>query len=314
MKIRLSIVTALLALGTALVGVPAPAQAQVGLPDDATIPMCVGVGSPRPVVTGLSTFEAVAFDTQGSMLVSDWIGNKVHKLTRPGGQARVLTELYAPGGLAPHPDGTVLVGSGIAMPAMVAPQIGGRAELYKVNTRTGAKRKVADGLSMGNGVVRAPDGTVYASNDLAPAIDKISPDGKVHSNWFSASTANGLALSEDGKTLYANVSLGDTRILAIDTATGKARTYFRPPAGLSWVFLDDLDIDAHGNLYAAVYFGGQVWRISPHGDVCAVAKGLVLSAGISVGPTGPSPFRSDSVFVTTHTGQVLEIPHGVRAH
>ncbi len=77
---------------------------------------------------------------------------------------------------------------------------------------------------MGNGVAIAPDGTVYTSNDLVPALDRVDPDGTMHRGWYRETPANGPALSPDGRILYVNVSLGgDTRILAIDTATGVAR-------------------------------------------------------------------------------------------
>ncbi|WP_376740722.1 SMP-30/gluconolactonase/LRE family protein [Gordonia paraffinivorans] len=165
---------------------------------------------------------------------------------------------------------------------------------------------------MANGVVRSSDGTVYASSAVAPAIDRVGPDRRVSRGWYHAATGNGLALSADGKTLYANVSVPDTRVLAIDTATGAARTYFRPPAGLDWVFFDDLDIDAAGNLYAPLYLGGQVWRIGRDGSHCALAKGLTTPAGISVGPS-EAGFPATSVFVTTHAGSVVEIPRAVPA-
>lgn len=309
MRIR-SIIAAGLVGASAAISMSANANADIRVPDSATVRMCPGAGAPKPLIGSPNTFEAVAFDHQGQMLVSDWIGSKVDKLYQPGATPRTLTDVYFPGGLAPHPDGSVLVGSGIAAPALLAPKVG-TANLYKVNTKTGAKRKVAEGLSMGNGVALAPDGTVFASNDLVPAIDKISPNGDVQRGWYRKTPANGLAVSKDGKTLFANVSLGDTRILALDTDTGKSRTYFRPPSGLQWTSLDDLDIDSEGRLYAAVYFGGQVWRIDPSGSFCAVAKGLYLPAGVSVGPSMKSKFSKSSIYVTTHTGLVMEIPRAI---
>ncbi|MBF6387609.1 SMP-30/gluconolactonase/LRE family protein [Nocardia farcinica] len=216
--------------------------------------------------------------------------------------------------IAPPPtraDGGVLAGSGIAAPALLAPALG-FARLLRVDPVTGATTPYAEGLSMGNGVVRAPDGTVFTSNDLAPALDRVDPDGTVHRGWYRETPTNGLAISADGRTLYANVSLGDTRTLAIDVATGAARTYFRPPQGLAHVFLDDLDIDRAGRLYAPVYFGGQVWRIERDGSFCAVADGLTLPAGITVG-VDSAGFSAGSVYVTTHAGQVVEIPNAIPA-
>lgn len=289
-----------------LLAATAPAAAA-----DPGVPGCAGVGTPRTVVAEPRTFEAAAFDARGRLLLTDWLGNRIDVLDSPDATPRALAPVHAPGGLAPLPDGDVLVGSGIAAPALLAPAVGS-AELVRLDPETGVTAPYASGLSMGNGVVRGPDGTVWASNDLAPAVDRIAPDGTVHRGWYRETPANGLAVSTDGATLYANVSLGDTRVLAIDTRTGAARTHFRPPAAFSAGFLDDLDIDHAGRLYAPLYFAGHVFRIEPDGSFCSLASGITLPAGISRGAEGAG-FAAGSVYVTTHAGQVLEIPDAVPA-
>lgn len=283
-------------------------------PVPSSIPMCADVGAPRVIVGGQPrTFEAVAFDDRGAMLLSDTLGNRLDVVDRPGAAPRMLAPVYFPGGIAPMPDGTVLVGSGMmAAPALASPAVG-VAKLIRVNPRNGHHRVYAEGLSMGNGVVRAPDGTVYASNDLTSTIDRIGTDGRVERGWYDQSPGNGLAMSADGRTLFANVSFGDTRIVAIDTATGTGRTYYRPPAGMNWTSLDaldDLDIDRRGRLYAPLYFGGQVLRVDSDGSHCAIATGLTAPAGISLGRSGAG-FSTRSVYVTTHAGAVIEIPRAV---
>lgn len=280
-------------------------------PVPSSIPMCADVGAPRVIVGQPRTFEAVAFDDRGVMLLSDWLGNRLDVVDRPGAAPRMVAPVYAPGGIAPMPDGTVLVGSGIAAPALASPAVG-VAKLIRVDPRNGHHRVYAEGLSMGNGVVRAPDGTVYASNDLTSTIDRIGTDGRVERGWYNQSPGNGLAMSADGRTLFANVSLGDTRIVAIDAATGTGRTHFRPPAGMNWTFFDDLDIDRRGRLYAPMYFGGHVLRVDTDGSHCAIAAGLTLPAGIALGRSGAG-FSADSVYVTTHAGAVIEIPKAVPA-
>lgn len=279
-------------------------------PVPSSIPMCADVGAPRVIVGGQPrTFEAVAFDDRGAMLLSDSLGNRLDVVDRPGAAPRMVAPVYAPGGIAPMPDGTVLVGSGIFTP-LASPAVG-VAKLIRVNPRNGHHRVYAEGLSQGNGVVRAPDGTVYASNDLASTIDRIGTDGRVERGWYNQSPGNGLAMSADGRTLFANVSLPDTRIVAIDAATGTGRTYFRPPAGMNSI-LDDLDIDRRGRLYAPMYFGGRVLRVDNDGSHCAIAAGLTLPAGIALGRPGAG-FSADSVYVTTHAGAVIEIPKAVPA-
>ncbi len=73
---------------------------------------------------------------------------------------------------------------------------------------------------------------------------------------------------------------------------------------------DDLDIDRAGRLYAPAYFAGRVWRIDTDGTVRALATGLALPAGITVG-VDRAGFAGGTVYVTTHTGQVVEIPDAV---
>ncbi|MGW4481045.1 SMP-30/gluconolactonase/LRE family protein [Rhodococcus triatomae] len=275
-------------------------------PFSPTTPTCGGAGAPRTLVAQPSAFEAVAFDRDGRMLLSNAFGNSVDAVDAPGAQPRPVATVPSPGGLAPLPDGTVLAGSGNSATAFLTPA----AELRQLNPATGAQQVVARGLSMANGVARAADGTVYASSDVEPAIDRIAPDGRVERGWYRASTANGLALSPDGRTLYANVSTGDPSIVAIDTGTGESRVHFRPPPGLEWAFLDDLDIDDAGRLYTNAFLAGQTWRVDPDGSFCAVATGLVFPAGISVGTEGSS-FAADSVYVTTYSGSVFEITGAV---
>jgi len=274
------------------------------------IPYCEGVGEPQFLVTAPGTFEAVAFDSEGRLIISNWLGNKVHALDAPSAQLRtVLDFIWAPGGLQLLPDGSMLVGSGIDALATMAPRYG-FARLVKFDPATGKQQTYARGLSMGNGLVRAADGTLFASNDLAPALDRITPDGVVQRGWYRESPANGLALSNDGSTLFANVSLGSTRILAIDPHTAQAHTWFQPPEGLGWVFLDDLTIDKADRLYAPTYFGGQIWRIENDGEFCALAKNLLLPAGITLGEEGHG-FAASSVYVTTPLGYIIEIPNAV---
>lgn len=284
------------------------------LPSAATagLPSCPDAGAPVTHVREPGALESIAFDGAGRLLYTNQARRELRGLDAPGVSTRtVAAGIDAPGGLAPEPGGTVLVGSGNGLGGLFAPRFG-FAKLLRVDLATGAKAPYARGLSMANGVVRGADGTVFASDDLAASLDRVTPDGGVHRGWYRATDTNGLALSADGATLFANRSFGSTRVMAIDTATGGYRTFWQPPPSLSWVVLDDLDIDAAGRLYAPAYLLGEVWRIEPDGSACALARGLTTPAGISVGAAGAG-FSAGSVFVTTHAGSVLEIPGAVPA-
>jgi sugar lactone lactonase YvrE len=278
----------------------------------AKVPSCPDTSPARTLVRGPGQLESAAFDAAGRLVFTDIRRRQLLGLDAPGAPPRTIAAgISEPGGLALTPDGDMLVGAGSGASGFLAPRFG-LARLLRVDLATGAREVAARGLSMANGVVRAADGTVYASDDLAGSLDRISPGGRVQRGWFRGANTNGLALSGDGRTLYANVTFGATRVLAIDVQTATARTYARPPAAMAWAALDDLDTDAEGRLYGAAYLAGEVWRIDTDGTICALARGLRLPAGITVGAAGAG-FSPRSVYVTTHTGSLIEVPGAIPA-
>ncbi|MBH0775220.1 SMP-30/gluconolactonase/LRE family protein [Nocardia bovistercoris] len=281
---------------------------------ETALPWCAGVGAPVTLAQAPATFEAIAFDRNGRLVVSDWVGGGIDVMDAPGAPLRgIAGPIPLPGGLAPEPGGTMLVGVGVTPASPLAPG-GGVAELRRLDLDTGATTTVATGLSQGNGVVRAKDGTVFVTNDGSDALDRVDPDGRVTAGWYRGSNTNGGAISADGTTLYVNVTFGDTHVLAIDIATGNATTFFRPPAALSGVALDDIKIDERsGYLFVTAWQGGQVWRIAPDGSSgCVLLDGRLLPAGIAVGKEGAG-FAPTSVYVGTHSGSLIEIPGAVPA-
>lgn len=55
----------------------------------------------------------------------------------------------------------------------------GLAGLLRIDPNNGQRKTLATGLAMANGVVRATDGTIFASNDCGTHIDRVDPDGRV---------------------------------------------------------------------------------------------------------------------------------------
>lgn len=272
----------------------------------------------------LGSPEALAFDQTGRLVISDYTSGRLRVLNAPGGELWTFySGLVGPGGLAFMPDGSLLGATGITILSTLAPTIAIGA-LYEYNMTTGKQTIYATGLSQGNGLVRVPsDGTIFASDDAANSLDKVYPNGTTVTGWYRDSSTNGLAVSRDSKTLYTNLSFGKTQILSWDLESGSniPTSYWNPPEGLAWAVMDDLDIDPEGRLYATIWGAGEVWRIDTDGTACALSKGRPFSAGVSLGPlysnagfsysSNNTAFASDSVYFTTHLGQVLEIPHGV---
>jgi hypothetical protein len=263
---------------------------------------CSGVGSASVVARDGAALESIAFDAAGRLIYDDLLSGAVRTVARPGAAPRTLTRLTAPGGIvaAGH---DLVVAQGNTVGALL-----GGASLIGIDPGTGARRRIATGLLGGNGLARAADGTLYSSDVPTGAIDRTAANGVVRRGWWrSAGGPNGLAVSADGRTLYANLSSAG-RVVAIDTTTGAAHTVARiePPAATP----DGLAIDAGGRLYVALYLAGEVRRIDPAtGAACTLARGLRLPTAIALAPPG-SPFAATTAYVTTF-GAVRAIPGAV---
>ncbi|MDR1009989.1 MAG: TonB-dependent receptor [Opitutaceae bacterium] len=102
--------------------------------------------------------------------------------------------------------------------------------------------------SPGAGAV-GPDGSIYVADTANNAIRKIAPDGTVTTLVTGINQPAGLAVCDDGSTLYA-IDAGSGAIKKIDAATGVTTTLIltgspalNAPGGLA--------PDASGNLYVA---------------------------------------------------------------
>lgn len=269
-------------------------------------PACPGAGSPALVVRDGGALESAGFDGAGRLLYGDLSNNRLRALDAPGAAPRTVARVTAPGGIALLPGGGVVVASGNAVSAFLPH---GASVLRADPTKTaGAAATVASGLIGANGLARGADGSIYTSDPVAGVIDRVRPDGTVQRRWRRGGTPNGLAVSADGGTLYANLSF-EARIIAIDVATGATRTVARAPADRRLSVLDGLAIDAAGNLYATAYLAGEVWRVAPGGTICALARGLRAPTAVALQPpTGP--FSATTAYVTTWGG-VRAIPGAV---
>ncbi|KAA0108876.1 SMP-30/gluconolactonase/LRE family protein [Mycolicibacterium sp. P1-5] len=212
--------------------------------------------------------EGVTFDAAGNMYFCDVSGRRVLRLT-PQRQLSTVVRLerLSPGGLAFGPDGRLFVaalGDGYHQGAVMA-----------VNTDGSGLRPVipTDAGYLPNDLVFGPEEGFYfsdfrgSSTNPAGGIYYASPD-------FSAITpilphlaqANGVALSPDGKQLWATefarnllhrVELADATAVA---PIGTAIAYrFNGPAP------DSMRVDTDGNVYVAVYGQGRVLVFNRNG-------------------------------------------------
>ena len=284
--------------------------ATFGVLAQSPVPDCANVAVPTPLLSKAGTVESLAFDGQGRLLFTDLIKGTLTVLAKRDGLPAVLASgIKSPGGiaLADNP-AEVFVGYGNDLSGLFP--TAGKAGVVKVNLQTGVVSPYAQGLSSANGVVRGSDGTIYASNALSSYLGRVLPDGTVEPRWLKQ-TGNGLALSSDGKTLFLNQSLFPSRVMKVDLATNEVSTVATAPAGQRMSFFDGLATSEDGTLFIAVYLTGQVWSVSPQGQMCVLAKGLSLPTAIAAG-SGKAGFASTSLFVSSHGGSIVELPGVLR--
>lgn len=274
------------------------------------LPGCGGVGASAVILSGQGPLESIAFDQQGRILYTNLFKGTLSRLDAPKAvPATVAADISSPGGIAVAGAHEAYVGTGNGLYGL-APSLG-KAGIVRVDLQSGQVTPQASGLSMSNGLVRAADGTFYASDDLAASLDRVLPDGTVQRSWLKQNS-NGLAISQDQKTLYVN-QMVPASILAVDRATGQTRVVADAPPARKWSWLDGLDIDDQGRLYVVSYWAGEVWRLDPATrQMCLLVSGLSLPSAVAVGRAGGA-YSASSVYITTHSGRIHEVSLAVPA-
>ncbi|MBI5927478.1 MAG: SMP-30/gluconolactonase/LRE family protein [Aquabacterium sp.] len=286
----------------ALAGLTGAAQAS-----DPGMPDCGGTGALRVLDEKQGAIESLAFLPSGKLVFSNNLSGVLKRKDGPAMAPVAVAEgLKFPGGIVVNSEREIMIGTGNGLGGLT-PSLG-LAGIARVDLIAGTVMPVIKGLSMANGLVRATDGTYYASDDLAKSLDRVLPDGTVQRKWL-AQNSNGLALSQDGRTLYVNQFL-PAGIKAVNLVDGQVRDHAKVPSQRSLAGLDGLTIDDHGNLYVVAYFSGEVWRASPQGSLCRLVSGLSLPSAVAIGREGQG-FLPDSLYIATHSGRLMALPGAV---
>jgi sugar lactone lactonase YvrE len=290
-----------------LVAVAAATTALVAVPAAQAIVPCPTVVKATSVLSGKGQVESVAFDDSGRLLYTDRGRNALMHLDKPTGKPRVLAaNITDPGGIAFDHKGYAYVGTGNNVGNALSPSKGG-AGVIRVNLKTGKAKRVISGLAMANGVVRTAKGVFYASDDLAGSLDRVSAKGTVLRGWSTLVGTNGLALSANGRFLYANVSLPPTHTVKIDLRDpAKVTTVAAVGATEANSFLDGLTLGAKDRPYAAAFGAGQIVRGNGKGGYCAVASGLKQPSSVAFGRKGRG-FDKGSLYAGTYGGDVVRL-------
>jgi lactonase len=222
--------------------------------------------------------EGAIFDTKGNLLFCDVSDRRVMRVTPEKKLSTFVTlENYSPGGLAFHKDGRLFIaalGEGYLQGGIFAVNPDGTGLKVVIAPETGY---------LPNDLVFDAKGGFYFTDFKGTATEPVggvyyaSPDFKtIKSVLPNLAMANGVALSPDGRTLWATefcrnllhrIDIADATTI---TPIGSAIPYhFVGPAP------DSMRVDADGNVYVAVYGQARIMIFNKNG----IPIGQVLLPG-----------------------------------
>jgi sugar lactone lactonase YvrE len=275
----------------------------------AAVPGCPDAHPQRSLLTGQGVLESVIGGPDGKLYYTDTDQDALMRLDRPGAQPQVLADgIDSPGGLLVGLDGkSIIVGYGDGFQQGAAGNLVGLAGLIRVDLVTGKKTTIVTGTSMSNGLARDPAGVIYASSDAGAGIDRIVGD-KVQRSWARVISSNGLAVSRDGRYLFANQTFQPAAIQRVDlTDPSKVEQYAAPGPEDIAAGLDGLTIDQDDRLFAATNgVSGQVWRVGTDKSICALSTDVPMASAVAFG--GGGAFPATNLYAVGFAGEVVEIP------
>lgn len=261
------------------------------------------------IADGFGVLENLAFDGHGKMLLSESPvpgEGAVRTLTPAGAKGTLVSGTPSPGGLVVR-DGRVVFTTGNNVMAGMMNGTNGTVESVRLD---GSDRTViAKGLTMPNGLAALENGDLLVTQAFGdkPGLTRIPATGSREPQRVRTDlgSANGLAVSTDGATVYVGNTVDrDTELRALQASdlTGAVSTTTVSGAGAANAG-DDLTVGADGYVYMALNGAGKVVRIAPAtGDTCEIATGLPLTSSVRFG--AGDGWDAASLYTTSFTGAV----------
>ncbi len=224
-----------------------------------------GMAQTKVVATSLKAPTGIAFNDKGEMLVTNWSGNSIVKITPQGKQETVYSGISAPAGIvvdnnnniyvASYQDDYILkidekgntskIANGFHTPTGIAWSntdellVTNRSsgEIVSVNVETGAKKVVATKLNLPVGVTQLPNGDLVVSQ-YSGRLTHINAAG-VHKELGSGFNRPGVGIitvldhlvavidNGAGAVRLVNVDTGETKPLASNLGGAVALAYFK---------------------------------------------------------------------------------------
>ncbi len=220
---------------------------------------------PEVLVEGMVFPEGPRY-RDGSVYVSDMYGGEIWKVGLDGSHQTIAKVEARPSGLGWLPDGTLL---SVSMKDRRLLRVaGGGIEPHA--DLSGLTRYEL------NDMVVDPAGTAYvgemgfdlvAGEEPAPGrLLRVSADGEPSEAAAGLMFPNGIALSEDGRTMIVAESLG-RQLTAFDVGADGTLSNQRVWAPLDVDFLDGICLDADGGVWVGTLFGQAFVRILEGGEI-----------------------------------------------
>jgi len=265
---------------------------------------------PEVFATGFLSPEGPAFDRYGNLYIVDWDAGMVYRITAdpqigPSDRATAFVNTGGmPTGSKFHRNGHLYVCDS------------GRGEVLDISPQGNIRVAAADWegqpLRGPNDLIFAPNGDLYFTDPKGSSRENptgsvylLRADGTLERFATGFAFPNGIALSDDGRTLYLAETLHN-RIHRFELdVQGHAvkRTIFAQLEG--GVGPDGMAFDVEGNLYVAHFGKGVIAVLNPDGQLMAE-----LPAG-GARPTNVA-FWETTLYVTeVEYGQVVRLEVGI---
>jgi len=258
--------------------------------------------------------EGIAFNGEGDLFVT--ANHALWRISTKGEPTKIV-DLYSNLGLAPIGKRDMLVADfGPTNGFAHGPNDDGM--VWRV-TPEGEKITAATGMGDPNFVLVLKDGSFLVSDDATNEIFIVDREGKTSLFTTVIDHPNGLALSQDGATLYVaqifrsiRPIVADNRVwaLPLDGGRPKGEPKVVTETGLGGAN-DGLAMDVEGRVYIAANGEAKIWRFDPKTEKLEVIARRM--PGVASLAFGQGEFDHHAIYATsTRAGLVWKVPVGVR--
>ncbi len=209
---------------------------------------------------GFTGSEDFVFDSLGNYASVDENGNLV-RITKAGQKSLWVPAIgFGTAGMVALPDDSVVicdVSNGALKRAFPSGQV----------------QTLIGGLNYPNGIDVGPDGFIYVAEDSGNRLRRVHPDTGASTVVVTLPGPNGVAFTDDPTVVYVGSYSNGVIYKVVQPTPGQPGTYttFVQSSQFEGGGIDGMGVDKCGNVYAAEFVSGNVYRITPSGVVSIIA-------------------------------------------